>query len=69
MSKCPECGLYSLKDNTCAWFKKILNVDEIANSENCTYFIKINFEDDIPLTQHQHLLLKQEDVAGKKMKM
>lgn len=69
MLKCEECGLFSSTDKQCAWFKKKRTEKEIVNSSDCAYFIEINYEDGLPLKPYQHLILKQEDLASKKMKM
>ncbi|MDD4675014.1 MAG: hypothetical protein PHX31_05125 [Syntrophaceticus schinkii] len=64
---CKKCGLYDAQQQECYWFRKRLTSDEVAMSNNCSYFIEIIYEDGEPLTPYQHTLLKMDDLASKKM--
>lgn len=70
MTKCENCGLFAQATRECVWFKKKLSEAEMESSgEGCIYYMEVIYEDGEPLSTYQHLLLKQEDIASKKMKM
>ncbi len=69
MPSCENCGLFAASGKECYWLKKKLTQEEIAASHDCSYFIKIAYEDGVPLTPHQHSLYKQQDLDSKKMQI
>jgi hypothetical protein len=69
MYGCESCGLFVASAKECYWFKKKLTPEEIASSNDCNYFIEIIYEDGVPLTPHQHILFRQQDLECKKMQI
>ena len=69
MSGCVSCGLFTAFAKECYWLKKKLTQEEMADSNDCNYFIESAYEDGFPLSPHQHMLFKQQDLDCKKMQI
>jgi hypothetical protein len=69
MHGCENCGLFVAPAKSCYWLKKKLTQEEMTASNDCNYFIEIAYEDGVPLTPHQHMLFKQQDLDYKKMQI
>ncbi|HZK84341.1 MAG TPA: hypothetical protein VFC58_06615 [Desulfosporosinus sp.] len=70
MKICQNCGLGIEEKNdliTCFKYKTLNNSQEDKN--NCQYFIKRIIEDGEPLLQIQHLLLVEQELGKRKMKI
>jgi hypothetical protein len=67
MADCTKCGLFVTGEGKCLWYKKQLSEREVAAGDDCLYFTGIIYEDGEPLSPHQHIMFKQQDVNSKKM--
>jgi len=70
MKKCENCGLGIEENNdliTCFKYKTLKNAQE--DRTNCLYFIERIIEDGEPLPQIQHLLLVEQELGKRKMKI
>lgn len=69
---CKKCGIADEVDQQQRWFclkyKKELTVEEVSQEHDCSFFIPIRYENDEALSSFEHLLLKEQEVTGKKMK-
>jgi hypothetical protein len=69
MKSCGNCGLGAKHNNGligCFKYKTLNNSQE--DKASCLYYIETMVEDGEPLSPFQHLLLKEEELKGRKMK-
>ncbi|MDT8900318.1 hypothetical protein [Anaeroselena agilis] len=68
--QCLQCGIASKRESG-LWCEKyqfsVTEVDQNAKSD-CRYFMEVVIEDGEPLSARQHLMLKENELASRKMR-
>ncbi|MDF2571822.1 MAG: hypothetical protein K0R55_3426 [Sporomusa sp.] len=71
MPKCSACGIAERTNDGKVWCLKYLFEvsDEVAaNKSDCYYFIEPKFEDGEPMTARENLMIKECELASKRMR-
>ncbi len=65
--ECITCGLLDRSKDIdyCVRFKK--KIYDLAEGEDCIYYLKFKYEEGERLTPQQHLLMQDQDFRSKKM--
>lgn len=70
--KCEKCGIAEELESGQKWvclkYKKNLNSSEIDQEHDCSFFMPIRYESGEALSAFEHLLIREQEVSGKKMK-
>ncbi|VBB06446.1 Hypothetical protein LUCI_1678 [Lucifera butyrica] len=68
--KCFLCGIASKRDNRlwCEKYQVVVTEDDPNNKNDCHYFMEVVIEDGEPLSARQHLMLKENELASRKMR-